>query len=111
MILWYIQGDVAYYHLRAYSPLGYETHCSFAFFWHAIQYFIAGGLKWLNLGAGTRRDATDGLNRFKRGWSTGTRVAYFCGHIFGMGKCAEAVNATGMATTEYFPAYRMGEFG
>ncbi|OHB62921.1 MAG: hypothetical protein A2Y76_11570 [Planctomycetes bacterium RBG_13_60_9] len=111
MILWYIQGDVAYYHLGAYSPLGYETYCSFALFWHAIEHFMAGGLKWLNLGAGTRRDATDGLSRFKRGWSTGTRMAYFCGRIFDMGKYAEAVKASGIAATEYFPAYRMGEFG
>jgi len=111
MLLWYIQGDVAYYHLGAHNPLGYETHSSFALFWHAIECFMAGGLKWLNLGAGIGGDATDGLSRFKKGWSTGTRTAYFCGRILDWGKYTEIVKARGIANTEYFPAYRTGEFG
>lgn len=111
MILWYIQGEVGYYHLGASSALGYELRASFALFWSAIEYF-ANKLRWLNLGAGAgvQDSNTDGLGRFKRGWSTGTRTTYFCGRIFDHERYAEIVKAKGVSTTDYFPAYRKGEF-
>ena len=113
ILLWYIQGEVGYYHLGAYSDLGYEMRASFALFWFAIEFFSACGLKWLNLGAGAgvQGNETDGLSRFKRGWSTGTRTAYFCGRIFNRAKYAQMVKAKGISAGDYFPAYRQGEFG
>jgi GNAT acetyltransferase-like protein len=112
MLLWYIQGNVAYYHLGAYSEYGYELRASFALFLFAIEHFAANRLRWLNLGAGAgvKGDYKDGLSRFKRGWSTGTRPVYFCGRIFNHARYAEIVNANGLGTTTYFPAYRRGEF-
>ena len=113
MLLWYIQEEVSYYHLGAYSPVGYNLRASFALFWFAIEYFATNGLRWLNLGAGAgvRGDGTDGLSRFKSGWSTGTQTAYFCGHIFDRARYSEIVQAKGISATDYFPAYRKGEFG
>lgn len=113
MLLWYIQEEVGYYHLGAYSPVGYNLRASFALFWFAIEYFATNGLRWLNLGAGAgvRGDGTDGLSRFKSGWSTGTQTAYFCGHIFDRARYSEIVRAKGISATDYFPAYRKGEFG
>ena len=113
MLLWYVQGKLGYYHLGAYSSLGYDLHASFALFWFVIEYFAANGLRWLNLGAGAgvEGNGTDGLSRFKRGWSTGTRTAYFCGHIFNRTKYLETVQAKEISITDYFPAYRAGEFG
>jgi Acetyltransferase (GNAT) domain len=112
MLLWFLQGDVGYYHLGAYSPLGYELRASFALFWFAIEYFSASGLRWLNIGAGAGlgSDEKDGLTRFKKGWSTGTRTAYFCGRIFDHARYREIAHAKGIAGTDYFPAYRLGEF-
>ena len=112
MLLWYVQGEVGYYHLGAYSPLGYELRASFALFPFAIEYFKASGLRWLNIGAGAGvgSDGTDGLTRFKKGWSTGTRMAYFCGKIFDHARYREIVRAKGVVGTDYFPAYRLGEF-
>ena len=112
MALFYVQDQVGYYHLGAYSPLGYDLHASFALFWHAIEYFAAHGLRWLALGAGAglRASATDGLSRFKKGWSTGTRTTYFCGRIFDRRRYAELVAARGATELEYFPAYRVGEW-
>ena len=112
MLLWYIYGSVGYYHLGAYSELGYEMRASFGLFSFAIEYFAAHGLRWLNLGAGAgvKGDSTDGLSRFKRGWSTGTRTVYFCGRIFNQARYTEIVKASGLASTTYFPAYRRGEF-
>ena len=112
MLLFYVQDDVAYYHLGACCEEGYRRRASFALFWFAIEHFAAQGLRWLNLGAdaGVRSDGTDGLSRFKRGWSTGIRTAYFCGRIFDHTKYSQIVRAKGISATDYFPAYRKGEF-
>jgi hypothetical protein len=111
MLLWYEQGSKAYYHLGAYSPLGYQVGASFALFDRAIRYFAEQQLEWLNLGAGAGlAGAPSGLNRFKQGWSTGTRTAYFCGRVFDHKKYQELVIARNVPATDYFPAYRLGEF-
>ena len=112
MTLWYVQQPVAYYHLGAYSPLGYELRASFALFWRAIAHFADQGLRWLNLGAGAgiKDNGKDGLKVFKRGWSTGTRPAYFCGRIFDRERYSEILKAKGITEFGYFPAYRKGEF-
>jgi hypothetical protein len=112
ILLWYIQNDIAYYHLGAYSELGYIYKASFALFWYAIDYFCAKGLNWLNLGAGAgfKNDQTDGLTRFKKGWSTETKTAYFCGKIFDLYKYNELIKFHDLKNTAYFPAYRFGDF-
>ena len=112
MILCYIENEVGYYHLGAYNSCGYEMRASFALFWFIIEYFASIGLRWLNLGAGAGigADGKDGLSTFKRGWATGTRTAYFCGKILDPQKYAEIVKAKGTIDTEFFPAYRKGEF-
>lgn len=113
MLLWYVDGEAGYYHLGASSPQGYSLRASYALFWAAIEYFQTQGLRWLNLGAGAglKNNDNDGLSNFKRGWSTGTRTAYFCGRIFDSRKYAEILQARRIAANDYFPAYRQGEFG
>ena len=111
MTLWYTQGEVAYYHLGAYSPAGYGLRASFALFWFALEHFAGRGLRWLSLGAGAGVEgaALDGLSEFKRGWASGTRPVYFCGRIFDRAAYAEMTREG--PDTGYFPAYRRGEFG
>jgi hypothetical protein len=111
MTLWYLQEEVGYYHLGAYSTRGYELQASFALFWYAIEHF-ANRLRWLNLGAGAgvKGSDTDGLSRFKRGWSNGMRTTYFCGRIYNHERYQEIVRTKNISTTDYFPAYRKGEF-
>ena len=112
MTLWYVLGDLGYYHLGAYSETGYRLRASFALFWFAIEYFASNDLRWLNLGAGagTAKKDSDGLTRFKQGWATGTRTAHFCGRVLDRQRYAEITNARGISRTDYFPAYRRGEF-
>ena len=112
MVLWYKQGDIAYYHLGAYNDLGYLQKASFALFWTLIEYFASHKTRWLALGAGagSQNDGQDGLTRFKRGWSTGTRTAYFCGRILDRQKYLEITQAKQIPATNFFPAYRLGEF-
>ncbi|HYG36532.1 MAG TPA: hypothetical protein VEC99_17195 [Clostridia bacterium] len=110
MILWYVQGDVGYYHLAAYNDFGYELRASFALFARSIEFF-SNRLRFLNLGAGAGvyNSSEDGLTRFKRGWSTGTRTAYLCGRVFDHQKYDQLVRAKCGLATDYFPPYRKGE--
>ena len=112
MNIWYTDRGVGYYHLGAYSDEGYEVRASFALFWRAIEYFATTQLNWLCLGAGAgiEANAMDGLSRFKRGWATGTRRAYFCGKILDRERYNELA-ATVSTASHYFPVYRLGEFG
>lgn len=112
--LWYVQGEVAYSHLAACSDAGYQQSCSYGLYWSAIEFWrreYAGRVRWLNLGAGagTTSNATDGLTEFKRGWSTETRPAYFCGRILNATRYDELSRTRGPVGTSYFPAYRAGE--
>jgi len=107
--LWYVRGEVAYSHLEASSPLGYALMASYALYWAAIGYFSQ-RVRWIDFGAGAGigKSEDDGLARFKRGWSHGTRTAYFCGRILDHDRYARLSAAK--ITSGYFPAYRVGEF-
>ena len=109
--IWYVHGKVATSHLAAFSPRGYELMASYGLYSEAIDHF-AGQIRYLNLGggAGIRHDANDGLTKFKRGWSTETRDAYFCGRILNRPRYAEIVESSRIPNTGLFPAYRLGEF-
>jgi len=111
MTLWYRQNDVAYWHLAGYSPVGYKVGASDALLWKAIQ-TLGNQVQWLSLGAGAGavRSGVDGLSEFKKGWSSGTRTAYFCGRVFDRERYARIMRASGKTTGSYFPGYRAGEF-
>jgi hypothetical protein len=110
--LWYAQAEVMQSHLAAANELGYGLMASYALYWFALQTF-AGEACWLNLGAGAGLESqgSEGLARFKRGWATGTRTAYFCGRIFEHQMYRQLVKARGITQGAYFPLYRQGEFG
>jgi hypothetical protein len=110
--IYFVQGDVVHCHLGAASQTGYELGAIYALDFTSIEYF-SDKVHWLNIGGGvgTNSDGTDGLSMYKRGWSTETRTAYFCGRIFNRERYAEIVNTRGFDVTDYFPAYRKGEFG
>jgi hypothetical protein len=109
--LWYQHGDVAYSHLSAYSDEGYKMRISYALNWAANDYF-AGKVHWLNLGAGAglSTKGMDGLSLFKKGFATDRRQAFFCGTVFDRSLYDELTNTAGNRLTDYFPAYRKGEF-
>lgn len=111
IVLWYVTDTVAYYHLGAYSPEGYELRAAFAIFSTALEFFRGkvGDLA-LGAGAGARPDPESGLDRFKAGWATGTRPAYLCGRILDPDLYARLAAGGASSDTGYFPAYRQGEF-
>ncbi len=112
ILIWYVQGEVAHGHLSAYSKKGYKLFAPYALFWHSLIYFQEMGLRWVNFGgsAGVDTKSNNGLISFKRGWTTECRTTYFCGRIFDHLKYSEIVKAKGVSESDYFPAYRMGEF-
>jgi hypothetical protein len=109
--LWYVQGEVAQAHLVGTSPRGYELHTSYGLKLFILQYFT-GKVRWVNLGAtpGLNAQTDNGLACFKRGWSSETRTAYFCGKILNPPAYQELIRATRSEGAEFFPAYRKGEF-
>ena len=111
--LWFTQGPVAYYHLGASSPAGYDRRAAFALFWTAIEHFARRGLSWLSLGAGAGLEnrCIDGLNRFKAGWANDTRLVYLCGRILDRRRYEKLTADRGGAGRSYFPAYRWDDFG
>jgi hypothetical protein len=110
--LWYVNKEQGYYHLGAYDETGYALGASFALFWRALEYFAGNGLRTLGLGAGAgiEGDGSEGLTRFKRGWSNATRTTFLCGKIFHPTEYQRLSEDRGATTEGYFPAYRKGEF-
>ena len=110
--LWFRHENVATSHLAAFSAKGYELNASYALYWRAVEYFADTNARWLNIGAGagTESNVNDGLSRFKRGWATGTRKAYFCGRILNRARYTVLSGTCQVMEGDYFPLYRSGEF-
>ncbi|MCY6370541.1 hypothetical protein [Clostridium ganghwense] len=106
-----IYEEVAYTHLSAFSDEGYKLNASYAIRMRALEY-LKDKVKWVNFGAGagTIANKNDGLNYFKRGWSTGTRMAYICGKVLNKEKYNTIIRDLKKSNSEYFPQYREGEF-
>jgi hypothetical protein len=105
--LWLQHEQVAYGHVLAFSPLGYEVGAPYALYWSALEHFV-GKVRWCSFAgvSGTDVQGAGGLGQFKRGWATGTRTAYFCGRILDRGRYDELARAAGREGSTFFPAYR-----
>jgi len=109
--LFFVQGQIAYDHLAASNPEGYECSASYALKWCAMQYF-KGKVRWIDWGggAGATVDPSDGLVAFKSGWAQTTRPAYFCGRILNETAYRRITREKNLEHSRWFPAYRNGEF-
>jgi len=108
--LCFVQKDVAYGHLMGINEVGHELGVSYALYWSHLPY-LSDKVRWLDWGgtSGVQNRDRDGLSQFKRGWSTGTRTAYFCGKVINQERYAALVEAKAPPETKYFPPYRSGE--
>jgi hypothetical protein len=97
------------------SETGYAVSASYGLCQTALAYFhsgMSGRVRYVDLGAGAGLDgSTDGLTKFKRGWATGTRPAFFCGRVFDAERYAALTRLAHAESAKYFPAYRQGELG
>jgi hypothetical protein len=110
--LCFMQEDVAYGHLMGINEAGHEMGVTYGLYWSHLSY-LAGKVHWLDWGgtSGFQNNREDGLSQFKRGWSTGTRTAFFCGKIINQAKYDGLVEVNTLPETKYFPKYRSGEMG
>jgi len=111
--LWFVSGPAAYSHLMALNDAGYALNASYALYLKAIEeaaHWFGGAVRRLGLGsaAGLAGDPTDGLALFKRGWTNRSVPAFFCGRVLDPNQYARLSAPFG--PTDYFPAYRKGEF-
>jgi Acetyltransferase (GNAT) domain len=111
MSLWYVDGDVAYYHLGACDARGYEQAAMFAMFDVALSHFAAAGARWAQLGgaAGYQQLASNGLSRFKAGWANERRTAWFCGRVLDPEAYGRLMAGRKPLPTGFFPGYRQPE--
>ncbi len=109
--IYLIQGDVVHAHLGACTQEGYDLDATYALDYYSFQHF-RGEARWVDLGGGVgvSADGGDGLSQYKSWWATNTKQTYFCGRIFDYDKYNELVLSRNTPTTQYFPAYRFGEF-
>lgn len=109
--LFFIQGDVAYAHLSAFTNVGYDLGAAYAVKWVAIQE-LAKSVRWIEFGGGTRTsdDKLDGLSQFKKGWSNKTEKSIFCGKILQKEIYQRLSEKTGSADISWFPSYRVNEY-
>jgi hypothetical protein len=109
-LLFFQHGDVAYGHVLACTPLGYQLGALYAGIWFALEHFSRCA-RWCDIMGvpGLDDRGHEGLRKFKRGWTEQTRTAWLCGRILDRARYAERVAATHSAGASYFPAYRVGE--
>ena len=107
MTLWAVHDDRAYYHLGAYDETGYRVRASYAMFAEVVGTLAARGVRRVGLGAGAGTHAASaGLERFKRGWATGTAPVRLCGRILDRVAYARLGGPAEAARASFFPAYR-----
>ncbi|MGE3317126.1 MAG: GNAT family N-acetyltransferase [Planctomycetaceae bacterium] len=111
-LLWYFHGDVAYYHLGAFSPSGYALGASHVLFHESLAYFAWRRARFAALGsaAGLEANEDDGLARFKQGWANASRTAWFCGRVLNRPAYQQMVAESG-SDVGYFPSYRFANDG
>ncbi len=107
-----IDNNVAYTHLSAFSETAYEINASFGIYWTALTYLKEKNIHFVDLGAnsGINNKESNGLIRFKSGWSNTNRIVYLCGKILNNEKYDEICRMKNIPINDYFPAYRQGEF-
>lgn len=96
-------GSRVHYHLSGSGAWGQKYGATNMLIDYAIRQLVpANG--WLHLGGGLSED--DGLFRFKRSIGNRTYSTAMCRTVVNHARYAELVGASGVGTTDYFPAYR-----
>lgn len=107
----FVQNDVVYGHLAAYSAKGREIGVSGALHVWEIEYF-RDKKRWIDWGgaSGVVPGAADTLTSFKQNFSNAQRMTFFCAKVLDRRAYDVLAAAAGAEDTRYFPAYRAGEF-
>jgi len=109
--LFFIQNNVAYAHLSAFTDEGYELGAPYAVKWVALEY-LSSLVNWINFGGSTHNegDSISGLDKFKKGWSNWIEKSYYCGKILDREKYEEIKYNKGIGDNSWFPQYRSCDY-
>jgi len=109
--LFYIQGDVAYAHLSAFTEEGYELGAAYAVKWVALNH-LKKMIRWVNFGGGVDESSEKigGLDLFKKGWSSSSEKSYFCGKILNKELYEQLSIQKSDNNNQWFPSYRYNDF-
>lgn len=109
IVVAYVDGRHAWYHLAASSPDGYRTGAMYALCDRMLHDLAGEGVTTVDLGAGAGSDAPSaGLERFKRGWCDHSRPTHLVGRVLDRAGYLRACEQTGTSGSNWFPAYREG---
>ena len=109
--LFYIQDDVAYAHLSAFTEDGYDKGAPYAIKWVALSHF-SDIVRWVNFGGSpnVENGKNSGLDQFKLGWSNRSEYSYYCGKILNYDIYDGLVSSSKTNDMGFFPAYRKGDY-
>lgn len=103
--LWFQHKEILWSHLAATSALGYKNGASFAIYDYSISNF-AGTIVDLGGSPGLGDAASDGLARFKAGFSNRTQRTHLYGAVLDPDLYKVLCARQGTSDSDYFPAYR-----
>ncbi|WP_442604290.1 lipid II:glycine glycyltransferase FemX [Paenibacillus sp. KN14-4R] len=104
--LFFIEGDIAQYHLQG-SSREHETFFpSHYLIYRTMEYMRQSGCKWLHLGGGYAGNE-DGLYRFKKGFDTKGELPFYIGkRIHNQEQYQSLLQQINPQELAYFPIYR-----
>lgn len=108
--IFYIQGDIAYAHLSAFTEVGYEKGAPYAIKWVALN-SLSGLVRWVNFGGSPDKQdgIKSGLDLFKSGWSNKQKSSLLCGKILNHTLYHKLIQSSKISQTRFFPVYRKGD--
>ncbi|HVU02554.1 MAG TPA: GNAT family N-acetyltransferase [Polyangiaceae bacterium] len=109
-MLVFVEGAVANAHVWGCTERGYRSGAPYALVWSAMDR-LPGNPRWLNLMGvpGVADSGSEGIRRFKSGWTGEVRTAWLCGRVLDRERYAAITAATGRTGASYFPAYRASD--
>lgn len=103
--IWLEHEGYVYSHLAASTDKGYSCGAAYPIYAHAIEHYREQGAKIMDFGGGAgTSEASAGLARFKKGFSTGTVGNFLLGKILDEARYQQLSEPKGK--TAFFPAYR-----
>jgi hypothetical protein len=107
IVVAYVDGRHAWYHLGAASPAGYAAGAMYALFDRMLRDLADEGAAAVDLGAGAGTGTPSaGLERFKRGWADHSLPTHLVGRVIDRSGYRRACERTGTSASGWFPAYR-----
>jgi hypothetical protein len=104
--LWVVDGQFGYGHLAAYTAEGRQQGAAYALYSMILRDLAEAGVAQVDLGSGVGDAASDGLARWKAGWTSERYPTWLCGAVTSPQAYRALTGANGEEGDGYFPGYR-----